>query len=609
MLNSPHRQKLNSDYTLLDIIGTSDIAEVHRGRLIGKNDTEKIIAIKRIFPHIIRDQDLAELLTNEVRLAALLQHKNIIKIFDYGERGNSFFIVMEYLIGQDLASTISQLKKQQARFTPELALHIIEKICDGMDYAHRLQDMHGTPLHVIHGNLTPHNIFLTYKGDVKIMDFGIAKTTAFNSSVNAGVIRGKMNYMSPEKVMGEKTDHRSDIFSIGVLLYEMLSGNSFYKDDTEEIIQKSVRGNHVPLQKIAPALSVEIYSFVNKAVQPEVDKRYQSFCALGKDIKNYLATFKTTTGSNTLQIFLQNCFRKEYEKDTIDSRQTSKLDSRHNDQSSCGELTDFSIQLRETKSKSMRYAQKNPTKDTLTIQQQKSSEKETTKARVRKSSRNRRKKDIPVNRKTQSKKLSLQNLKPNIIPVKDTSNQGGKNDYPHISIGSKEQSGKKRSRTGPNVSRIIKSFLPVLIFILLTVSGIVYYLKDRSPKTDTIDYFANVSPPSLPSPPDLQVMNTSQREILIFKLLLQGESALNQGKLISPVGKNAFIFINQAKQLSPQDENVETNFKRLVQMLAHQADVAIQQGKKEWAAELIVTGLSIAPEDSKLKSLKQELTK
>jgi len=189
-------------YLLLDSLSTGGMAEIHRGKLLGDKGFEKLIVIKKLLPHLSNDQEMVGHFIDEARLAALLQHENIACIYDFGSIEGSYFIAMEYLFGKDLHSMMAKLKQQKTKLPPEYAVFIASKICDAMQYAHTLKDLQNNRLHLIHRDLTPHNVFITYDGKVKVIDFGIAKNELQENRTQVGVVKGKISYMSPEQLAG-----------------------------------------------------------------------------------------------------------------------------------------------------------------------------------------------------------------------------------------------------------------------------------------------------------------------------------------------------------------------------------------------------------------------
>lgn len=304
--------RLGSKYILLDLLGTGGMAEVLRGKLIGDKGFEKLIVIKQLLEHVAKEPELVEHFTSEARLAALLQHENIATIYDFGAVDGRYFMAMEYLFGKDLQYVIKAGKGKKS-FSPEFALMISQKICEAMGYAHSLTDLQGKPLKIIHRDLTPHNIFLTYDGKVKIIDFGIAKTEMHDNKTRVGVVKGKITYMSPEQLAGDDIDSRSDIFSIGILLYEMLSGRRMYTGDTAVLIRKAITVDYERLETIVPGLDPFIYGILHKALAVDPADRYQSCEEMQLDIEKCLGNVSTGYDHRVLKTFMLSLFSREYQ--------------------------------------------------------------------------------------------------------------------------------------------------------------------------------------------------------------------------------------------------------------------------------------------------------
>jgi serine/threonine protein kinase len=263
-------------YRLLSRIAVGGMAELFRGAMRGMEGFEKLVAIKRILPHLTDQQDLVRAFINEAKLAAQLQHPNIVPIYDFGSIEGAYFIAMEYLSGKDLSFLILRAKEKNLPLTLEHALYITARICEGLDYAHNLKDLRGHPLRIIHRDISPPNILVTYDGEVKIVDFGVAKAAAMNTKTREGVIKGKVCYMSPEQASGSHIDHRSDLFSAGVLLYEMLTGQRMFTGDPLHTLLRVREADFQPPEDVAPALPQPIHQILHRALAKDPDSRYSS---------------------------------------------------------------------------------------------------------------------------------------------------------------------------------------------------------------------------------------------------------------------------------------------------------------------------------------------
>ncbi|BHH86034.1 protein kinase domain-containing protein [Desulforhopalus sp. 52FAK] len=306
-------EQLSSKYTLLDLIGSGGMAEVYRAKLVGTGGFEKPLVIKQLLADVAGDGEVVANFIDEARLAALLQHENIACVYDFGEEEGHYFIAMEYLFGKDLHTTMAQAKSDRGTIGINQALFIAAQICAGMDYAHNLKDMQQQPLNIIHRDLTPHNVFLTYEGKVKIIDFGVAKAELFDNRTRAGVVKGKVTYMSPEQLVEGDVDSRSDIFSIGILLYEMLSGVRMYQGDTATLIRKCINVEHLPFEEVLPGEDPVIYKILGKALQKDKEKRYQSCGEMLDDINEYFFEQGVRPDNRMVKTLLLELFQVDHD--------------------------------------------------------------------------------------------------------------------------------------------------------------------------------------------------------------------------------------------------------------------------------------------------------
>lgn len=253
-------------YLLLESIAMGGMSQLYRAKITGAEGFEKLIAIKSILPHLCGEKDLVTAFIDEAKLAALLNHQNIVQIYDFGLMENSYFIAMEYLIGKDLRHTFSKSKEKNTSLGLERSLYIASRTCAGLDYAHKLTDFQGKPLNLIHRDISPQNILITYEGEVKIVDFGIAKAALQDTVTQNGLIKGKVAYMSPEQASGAKIDHRSDIFSAGILLYEMVTGKRMFAGEPLQVLERVRRGEFEPPEKAMSGLPPKLYEILQKAL-------------------------------------------------------------------------------------------------------------------------------------------------------------------------------------------------------------------------------------------------------------------------------------------------------------------------------------------------------
>src|SRR4051794_33161560 len=221
-------------YTLFERIGRGGMAEVYKGRIQGPAGFERVFVVKRILPHLSDDASFIKMFVEEAKLSARLNHPNIVHIFELGAVEGEYFISMEYIRGHDLSETMRAIWKALGPPRPELVAYIGREACRGLAYAHSLTDETGKPLGMIHRDISPSNVMLSYEGAVKLLDFGIAKALGDTSeATKSGTMKGKYAYMAPEQTEGDNVDHRSDIFACGIVLHEVLTGRRLFKGNND----------------------------------------------------------------------------------------------------------------------------------------------------------------------------------------------------------------------------------------------------------------------------------------------------------------------------------------------------------------------------------------
>jgi serine/threonine protein kinase len=276
-------------YILLDRIAIGGMAEIFKAKAPGLGGFEKVLAIKRLHPRYSQDADFIEMLIDEARITVELAHSNIGQIFDLGKVDDHYFIAMEYIDGRDLYRALKRLRERRMQFPLDAAAYVAMEACAGLDYAHRKRDGRGRPLNIIHRDVSPQNVLLSMEGDVKIVDFGIAKAALRAYETESGIIKGKFYYMSPEQARGEHLDHRTDIFSLGIVLYEMLTGDLLYKDDDEVTLLSKVRRADIePPSAMRPDLPTSLERIVMRALSRDREDRYPSAQHMQRDLARYL---------------------------------------------------------------------------------------------------------------------------------------------------------------------------------------------------------------------------------------------------------------------------------------------------------------------------------
>ncbi|MGE5235681.1 MAG: TonB family protein [Acidobacteriota bacterium] len=292
-------------YELVQLIATGGMAEVFKARMSGVEGFEKTVAIKRILAHLTDNDEFVTMFIDEAKLAAGLQHPNIIHIYDLGKIERSYYIAMEYIDGKDLRSILRTLSDKKTRIPLGFALFIASRLAAALDYAHRKHDAQGKAMALVHRDVSPQNVLISFDGDIKLCDFGIAKAASKASHTRAGALKGKLQYMSPEQAWGKDIDHRSDIFSLGLVLYEMVTGRKAFSGDSELSILEQVRSPQLtPPRDIDPAIPPEVERVILKALRENRDDRYQTAAELGADIDAILPNLRPAPSVGDLGKFL-----------------------------------------------------------------------------------------------------------------------------------------------------------------------------------------------------------------------------------------------------------------------------------------------------------------
>src|ERR1044071_8276494 len=220
-------------YKVIERIASGGMAEVFRAESAGLEGFKKTVAIKRVLPHLAEKKQFIGMFLDEARLSAALSHSNVVQVFDIGVGDDTYFIVMEYVDGANLKSVIEH-RKQLGRPLPiEIACLIALRTCEGLAYAHEVLDALGQPLGIVHRDVSPPNVLITRHGEVKVVDFGLAKANSQLESSQPGIIKGKFSYLSPEAALGEEVDARTDVFAVGIILWELLAGRRLFLGDSD----------------------------------------------------------------------------------------------------------------------------------------------------------------------------------------------------------------------------------------------------------------------------------------------------------------------------------------------------------------------------------------
>jgi TonB family protein len=298
-------------YNLLEKIAVGGMAEVWKARMRGVEGFQKMVAIKKILPHMSDNSEFIGMFIDEAKLAAQLSHPNIVHIYDLGKIGRSYYIAMEYVEGKDLRSLLNAGRRRGLHLPMGLALLIAARLASALDYAHRKRDFEGRELGLVHRDVSPQNVLISHEGDVKLCDFGIAKAVSKAGQTQMGALKGKLQYMSPEQAWGRAVDARSDIFSLGAVLFEMLTGERLFSGESEMSVLESVRqGRARSPREVDPSLPADVDEIVTRALAP-IQSRFQSAGEMSQRIEAVVHGLSPSPGPAELAAYIQRLLEPE----------------------------------------------------------------------------------------------------------------------------------------------------------------------------------------------------------------------------------------------------------------------------------------------------------
>lgn len=270
-------------YQLVKRLALGGMAELYLARQLGGSGFEKVVAIKRVLPHLAEDAEFVSMFLNEARLAAGLDHSNIAHVMDFGNVGREYFMAMEYVHGRSVYDLL-----RSGRMPMDCALTIVCGIASALHYAHARAGPDGRPLGLVHRDVSPSNVLVSYAGDVKLVDFGIAKATAQSTATRTGRIKGKLAYMAPEQIRGEEIDRRADIFSLGIVAYELTTGQRcFYAGGEFALINRVAEGKFEPPSAVDPEFPPKLQAVIMKALSVDPDDRFDDARQLRLAIEDF----------------------------------------------------------------------------------------------------------------------------------------------------------------------------------------------------------------------------------------------------------------------------------------------------------------------------------
>ncbi len=290
MLAAPPLHQLDGKYRVLAQLGQGGTANVSLAALRGLSGFNKLVVLKSMKHSLKSEPEFARMFMTEARLAARLNHPNIVQTNEVFEFHGLPVIVMEYLEGQPLSNVLVRAAGKDC-FTLAMHLRVLSDTLGGLHYSHELEDYDGTPLGVVHRDVSPHNVFVTFDGQVKLLDFGIAKLAGSHSETTTGVIKGKLRYMPPEQIAAEGVDRRSDIYSMGVMLWEALTGGKMWHGLSEATVMNRILGGQIARARdINPAIAPELELIVEKALASDIDERFSTALEMQTALDEYIDT-------------------------------------------------------------------------------------------------------------------------------------------------------------------------------------------------------------------------------------------------------------------------------------------------------------------------------
>ncbi|MFO0576751.1 MAG: protein kinase [Polyangia bacterium] len=310
-----HAQQLGR-YHLLDRVAFGGMAEIYRAKTADAQGRLRLVAVKRVLGHLCEDDEFIQMLIDEARLTALLNHANIARLYEFSRVGTEYFIAMEYVDGKDMRALLERARQAQELLPEQLIAYIGMEVARGLHAAHLQTDRQGNPLNIVHRDVSPSNVLLSYEGEVKLCDFGIAKASGARSQTKTGVIKGKVKYMSPEQAMGRKLDHRSDLFSLGTLLYEMLTLQAPFTAQTEIELLFAVRdARKRPIRELRPDLHRHLEGIINCAMEKQRSQRFQTGEEFARALQEFLESNYPGFGRPQLADVMKRLFVRERERE------------------------------------------------------------------------------------------------------------------------------------------------------------------------------------------------------------------------------------------------------------------------------------------------------
>ncbi len=322
----PYDPEVFGKYYLVDKIAVGGMAEIFKAKTFSHGGFEKLLVIKRILSHLSENEEFVSMFIDEAKISVSLQHASIVQIYDFGKIQDNYFIAMEWVDGKDVKQILRKLASRRKLLPEEFAVFIAHETCKALDFAHKKTDLKDRPLGIIHRDVSPSNLLVSYSGEVKIADFGIAKAQFSAYNTKDGVLKGKFEYMSPEQARGEELTPRSDLFSAGIILYEMLTGRRLFKTESELATLEKVKAAEIqPPSSLNPNIPPRLDALVMRALAKAPEDRYRDAGELQAALLEYMYPSTPTVTQKSLTLFMKELFAEERQSELERLEQGSEL--------------------------------------------------------------------------------------------------------------------------------------------------------------------------------------------------------------------------------------------------------------------------------------------
>lgn len=312
----PIGERLFGNYELLSKLATGGMAEIFLARPVGSSKDD-LLVIKRVLPHLEDEDRFVAMFRDEARLASQIQHLNVCNVFEAGEVNQRNFIAMEYMFGVALSNVLTYTARSSSPMDPRVATGILVQACEGLHSAHDLKQEDGSLLHLVHRDMTPSNIFVTAEGIVKVLDFGVAKAHGATQKTRTGTLKGKNAYMSPEQILSKELDRRSDIFSLGVVLWESLTARRLFARSSDFLTFRAITEEEVPLvSTYRPGVPEQLSKVLQKALAREPEDRYATAIEFKDAVEAVMQNYGGVASAEEIGNYIQSGFEEDLAKST-----------------------------------------------------------------------------------------------------------------------------------------------------------------------------------------------------------------------------------------------------------------------------------------------------